>query len=241
MHILNIAAYRFVNLAAGLLPEFAAVYKAKGDELHIKGTILLSTEGINLTLAGEQQNICLFKDYLAQNPLFADLVYKESFSEKIPFKRMFVKIKKEIITLGLDHIKPQQFTAPYLAPKTLKQWYDDHHDMIILDTRNHYEVECGTFKNAINLNIETFTDFPYAVKHLPLEYKAKTVVTFCTGGIRCEKAAVALLEQGYQHVYQLEGGILNYFEQCHGDYYEGSCFVFDERIMLDANLMQMRC
>ncbi len=238
MAFINIAAYKFITLSAAELPELRASLKKEADALNIKGTILLSQEGINLFLAGSRAAIDAYQAFLATYSAFNDLVYKESPSSHQPFTRMLVRLKKEIIAMGCDEIKPEEHTAPHLSPQMLKQWYEDGKDMVVLDTRNDYEVALGTFKDAVDLNIETFRDFPNVVDMLPDEVKEKPVVTFCTGGIRCEKAAELMLRKGFKNVYQLDGGILNYFEQCGGDFYDGECFVFDKRVAVDANLQE---
>ncbi len=234
MQIINIAAYKFVQLTPDLLIELKTKYKEKTRQNALKGTILLSAEGINLCLAGLQNNIEAFKACLAETPAFGDLIYKQSPSETQPFKRMLIKIKPEIITFGVDNVHPERFTAPYVSPQTLKQWYDEGKEMVILDTRNLYEIEKGSFNQAVHLNLATFREFPQAVSQLPESFKKKSIVTFCTGGIRCEKASAYLLQQGFQEVYQLHGGILNYFAECGNAHYQGECFVFDERITIDA-------
>lgn len=238
LNIVNVSAYKFVTLKEAILPDLRAVFKDKAVSLNLKGTILLSTEGINLFLAGERDNIDEFKAFLAERPSFQEMWFKESYSDHQPFSRMLVRLKKEVISMGHAEIEPEKETAPHLPPEILKQWYENNKEMIVLDTRNDYEVELGTFENALDLNIETFRAFPDAIDMLPEEMKEKPIVTFCTGGIRCEKAAQLMLNKGFKEVYQLEGGILNYFEQCGGEHYEGECFVFDKRVALDGNLKE---
>jgi UPF0176 protein len=233
MKYFNLSAYKFISLAASTLPHLQQQLKQTAISHGIKGTILLSTEGINIFIAGEPQAIQQFTANLIAIAEFADLWFKRSESAAIPFKRMLVRIKKEIIFMDQPHIQPEKATAPYLEPEQLKKWYAQNKDMVILDTRNSYECEVGTFDGAIQLNIENFSHFPEAVASLPEDIKTKSVVTFCTGGIRCEKAAAYLLEQGFKEVWQLKGGILNYFDQCGGEYFQGSCFVFDEREAID--------
>ena len=236
MNILNISAYKFVNLPKNTLVELKNNIKDRSTTLNLKGTILLSTEGINQCVAGTAEAIGDFKNFLAEIPAFNDLYYKESWSETLPFDRMLVKIKPEIITFKTDNIEPHSFTAPHISPQTLKEWYEQNRDMVILDTRNDYEIRIGKFANAIHLNLQHFRDFPQAAQALIEEIKDKPIVTYCTGGIRCEKAAAWMLQAGFKEVYQLDGGILNYFEQCGGSHYEGECFVFDNRIAVDTNL-----
>lgn len=239
-NILNIAAYHFVSVDC--LSERREALTELCQNLSLKGSILLSTEGINLFLAGTEDTITTFIDYINHDPLFADLNMasvhiKKSWSESQPFNRMLVKLKQEIIPLGMPEIQPREHTAPALPPQILKEWLDTGKDFILLDTRNTYEKRLGTFEKATTLDLQHFRDFPEAcATQLPSEAKQKPVVMFCTGGIRCEKASVALEQQGYQEVYQLEGGILNYFEQCGGAHYQGDCFVFDKRVALNPRL-----
>lgn len=231
MQIQNIAGYKFISITE--LSELRLQLQTKCDELALKGTILLSSEGMNLNLAGTMANIALFKEYLKQEPLFVDMTYRESYSSFQPFKRLKVKIKKEIITMRRDEVQPEVKRAPSLSPQELKQWLDENREITLLDTRNDYEVRFGTFHKAVNLHIDDFCEFPQTAETVTRE---KPVVMFCTGGIRCEKAAIHLLNAGFPEVYQLHGGILNYFAEVGGAHYDGECFVFDERVALDANL-----
>ncbi len=236
--ILNIAAYRFVHLSMDDLPTLRGRLKDKANQYQLKGTILLSEEGINLFLAGLADNVEKFQAVLNGITSFKDLTYKNSWSKEQPFTRMLVRLKKEIISMGCEEVQPEKHTAPYISPEDFKEWYDKNKDMVVLDTRNDYEMRLGTFKNAVDLNLDHFRQFPQAIKQLSKEAKNKPVVTFCTGGIRCEKAAELLLSEGFNEVYQLDGGILNYFEQCGGDHYDGDCFVFDKRVAVDAQLKE---
>jgi predicted sulfurtransferase len=200
--------------------------------------VLLAEEGINLFLAGSRQGIDSLWRFLASDPRLTDLIYKESESREIPFNRLLVKIKREIIPLGLAQIRPAQQPAPRLQPEELKRWLDQGRDFVLLDTRNAFEVRVGTFVGAIDLGLGQFREFPQAAAGLAAALKQKPVVTFCTGGIRCEKAAPALLLQGFREVYQLDGGILRYFERCGGAHYAGECFVFDKRVAVDSALRE---
>ncbi len=240
MNIANIAAYKFVILSEISLPDLRVVLKEEADVCDLKGTILLSTEGINCFLAGVRDNIERFKGFLEERPAFSGLTYKESFSDYQPFSRMLVRLKKEIISMGHPEIQPEKQTAPYISPEKFKRWYEEKRDMVVLDTRNDFEVALGTFDDAIDLDIESFRSFPDVVTLLSEDVKNKPVVTFCTGGIRCEKAAEYMLKQGFKEVYQLEGGILNYFEKYGGDHYHGECFVFDKRVALDSQLNETK-
>ena len=232
----NIAAYKFVDLDN--LAERKAQLLPLCNELQLRGTILLSLEGINLFLAGTRENIDQFLSTLRSQPEFADIPVKESLSDHQPFSRMLVRLKKEIISMGVDAIRPKVKTSPKLTAKELKQWLDDGKDLTLYDVRNDYEIEVGTFKNAVPAGIDHFRLFPEATKQLPDTMKQKPLVMFCTGGIRCEKAGPLMEEQGFEQVYQLDGGILKYFEECGGDHYDGDCFVFDKRVAVDPDLQE---
>jgi UPF0176 protein len=232
--ILNIAAYKFVALAD--LPPYRAELRRLCQDLELRGTIMLSPEGINLFVAGEEPNVRHLLEVLRSNPLLEDLEVKESYSDKQPFNRMLVKLKREIIAFGIDEVRPAVRTSPKLKATELKQWISEGRKFRLLDTRNVYEIDLGTFQNAEHLNINHFRDFPEAIAKLPEESKQEPIVMFCTGGIRCEKAGPMMEQAGFQQVYQLDGGILKYFEECGGEHYEGACFVFDNRVALDPEL-----
>jgi UPF0176 protein len=234
MTFTNTAAYKFIRLAD--LPQLKQDLLVRCKTLHIKGTILLSPEGINLMLSAKGEAMAEIKAYLASLPEFQRLVYKDSYSEQCAFKRLFIKLKREIISLRRDDIDPMINTGSYLSPMQFKQWLAADKDMVVLDTRNTFEVEYGTFKQAVNLELQSFTEFPAALEKLAGVAKNTPVVMFCTGGIRCEKASAVMLQQGYSQVFQLEGGILNYFQQCGGEHFQGTCFVFDERVALNSQL-----
>lgn len=235
----NIAAYKFISFddTAALRPQFRALCA----ELDLRGTILLSPEGINLFLAGLREPIDRFLAWLRADPRFADLVVKESYSDRQPFNRMLVKLKAEIITMKHPLIKPENGRAPAVEPKTLKRWLDQGHDdggkpVVMVDTRNAFEVDVGTFTDTVDFRIEKFTEFPDAIARHKDALAGKTIVTFCTGGIRCEKAAIHMQNVGFDSVYQLDGGILKYFEDVGGGHYSGDCFVFDYRTALNPQL-----
>lgn len=209
----------------------------KMHELAMKGTIILAHEGINGGFAGTREQMDAFYEYMHSDSRFADLNFKETFDEKNPFDKAKVKLRKEIVTMGGHDIKPQNAPETYLNPE---QWHELIQDpeVLILDTRNDYEFELGTFKNAINPDIENFREFPeYVQKHLS-DKKDKKIAMFCTGGIRCEKTTAFMKEQGFDQVYQLHDGILNYIEAIpeNQSLWEGSCFVFDDRVAVDQNL-----
>ena len=236
MNFLNIAAYKFINLTE--LPALRIALKAFAQSCELLGTILLSKEGINIMLAGTPDKINLFKQFLNKYAYFKNLHYKESRSPEQTYRRLLVKVKKEIIAFGKESIQPARQKAPYIKPAELKKLLDHAaENIVLLDTRNHYEIKLGTFEKAVDLNIAHFREFPAAVKKLPPALKNKTIITFCTGGIRCEKAALLLQEEGFTNVYQLEGGILDYFSECKNSHYNGECFVFDRRVAVDAELM----
>ena len=237
--IVNIAAYKFITFddTEAQRPRFQAICA----ELELKGTILLSPEGINLFLAGAREGIDQFLSWLRSDPRFADIEVKESFSEKQPFNRMLVRLKREIITMKNPLIKPELGRAPAVSASDLKRWLDQGHDdngkpVVMIDTRNAFEVDVGTFENTIDYRITKFSEFPEVIEKHKDELNDKTIVTFCTGGIRCEKAAIHMKNIGYQSVYQLEGGILRYFEDVGGAHYQGDCFVFDHRTAVNPQL-----
>ena len=234
--ILNISTYKFAPLAD--LPALRDRLQSCAQAEGLKGTILLSTEGINLFVAGTPAAVGRLVDEIRTVPGLADLAPKESFSADQPFNRMLVKIKKEIIAFGVDGIDPARQPSPKLAPATLKQWLDEGRSVTLLDTRNDYEVKMGTFKGAQVPHIDHFREFPAAVAQLPAELKKQPVVMFCTGGIRCEKAGPFMVREGFEQVFQLDGGILKYFEQCGGAHYEGECFVFDRRVGVNPELQE---
>lgn len=237
----NIAAYKFITFNDTV--EKRPAFLAFCQEHNLRGTILLSPEGINLFLAGLRQDIDAFLTWLRADERFSDLIVKESFSVKQPFTRMLVKLKAEIITMKHPLIKPEEGRAPFVEPKDLKRWLDQGHDdngkpVVMVDTRNGFEVDVGTFDNTVDYRITKFTEFPQLIEDHKPDFDGKTVVTFCTGGIRCEKAAILMQNIGYDSVYQLEGGILKYFEEVGGAHYTGDCFVFDYRTALSPELKE---
>ena len=234
--VANIAGYRFVDLPDrdALREPFRAICRKAG----LKGTILLSFEGINFFLAGTQSSVDQYLEFLEEDSRFSQMRLKYSFTEYQPFNRMNVRLKKEIISLGLDHVKPAQRTGEEITPTEFKQWMDEGREVAIIDTRNDYEIRLGTFDNALDLNIKSFRAFPKAIQSLPESMKDTPVVMFCTGGIRCEKASVVMMDAGFSNVKQLKGGILGYFEEVGGDHWDGDCFVFDHRVALSSELEQ---
>jgi predicted sulfurtransferase len=234
--ILNASAYKFAELRD--LPELREQLKGECVARALKGTILLSPEGINLFIAGECTAVESLVSTIRAIPGLETLEAKLSESDEQPFNRMLVKLKNEIIAFGVEGINPARHTSPRLPAKELKRWLDEGRPVTLLDTRNTYEVKLGTFAGAVTLPIRHFRKFPAAVDGLPEELKQAPVVSFCTGGIRCEKAAPYLERAGFREVYQLEGGILKYFEECGGAHWEGECFVFDKRVGVDPALQE---
>ena len=232
--IVNIAAYLFTPLDR--LPERRTALRELCKAENLKGTILLSPEGINLFMAGPRVGIDRLLAALRSDPLMAALSTKESFSDRQPFRRLLVKLKREIIAFGIEGVAPRAYTSKKLPARELKQWLDEGRPITLLDTRNDYEVELGTFTNALPIGVQHFRDFPAAVRQLPEAMKEQPIVMFCTGGIRCEKAGPFMEQEGFREIYQLEGGILQYFEDCGDAHYDGDCFVFDDRVALNPKL-----
>jgi UPF0176 protein len=237
---LNLSAYRFVELQdpAALRARLHATALAYG----IKGTVLLAGEGINLFVAGPPEGVRSWLGGLRADPRFASIDVKESWSEALPFRRLVVKVKREIIRMNRPQIRPGDARAPAIDAATLARWLDAGRDdagreVVLLDTRNGFEVDAGAFAGAIDWRLTKFSDFPAAAQAQRDRLDGRTVVTYCTGGIRCEKAALALIEAGVERVHQLDGGILRYLERVPGArHWRGRCFVFDERVSLDATL-----
>ena len=234
--IVNIAGYRFVDLP--YRDEMRGPMLETCIELGLKGTVLLSPNGINFFLAGSKDSTDSFHQNLDSDERLAGIEVKVSYTDYQPFRRMLVKKKREIISLGMDEIRPADFTGPHIPPSELKQMLDAKEDIVVLDTRNDYETRIGKFQGAVELGIPSFRDFPEAIESLPEEYRSKTIVMYCTGGIRCEKASAVMLNSGFSDVRQLDGGILAYLEECGGTHWEGDCFVFDQRVALDHDLQE---
>ena len=234
LDVLNIAGYKFepLNDVEVLVPEFKSVC----DNLDLKGSVYLSPNGINFSLAGSEEAVQQYLYFMEKDKRFLDIPLKKTYSETQPFRRMKVRQKKEIISLGRDDINPRELTGDYVTPQELYAMYENNEDVVVLDTRNEYETRVGLFENAVDLQLDTFRDFPDAIEQLPEEYKDKQIVMYCTGGIRCEKASAVMLKAGFSDVKQLEGGVLDYFKETGGKYWNGDCFVFDERVALDTDL-----
>jgi predicted sulfurtransferase len=236
--LLVIAVYRFIRL--GDLPERRARIREACRAWGLKGTVLLAPEGVNAFISGTPEAIGRFKNLLAEETGLSDLVYKESWSATPPFERMLVKLKREIISLGDPAVRPEERTAPAISPAELKGWLDEGRDVVLVDTRNGYEIDSGTFRGAEHLEVDSFREFGKKFRAQAGELRQKwgdrPVVMFCTGGIRCEKASVLMMDEGFRDVRQLDGGILNYFEKVGGEHYDGDCFVFDWRLAVDEKL-----
>jgi UPF0176 protein len=234
MSVLNLAAYRFVALddLPALRESLAREARARG----LLGTILLAFEGINLFLAGDPAALRGFRDVLEADHRFAGMEAKESWSRTRPFKRLRVRIKREIVSSGRADVRPGEAPAPRLSAGLLRRWLDEGREVVLLDTRNRFEFERGSFAGALHWENESFRAFANAAQRRIAELPRAPVVTFCTGGIRCEKAAPLLQSLGHPDVYQLDGGILRYFELEGGAHYRGDCFVFDDRVALDHGL-----
>ena len=234
-HTVVCALYKFVTLE-----DFEAMREPLQETMKahsIRGTLLLAEEGINGTVSGTREGIDALLAWLKSDSRLADLDYKESLHEKQPFKRSKVKLKKEIVTLGVEGIDPKRVVGTYVEPKAWNDLINDP-DVILIDTRNDYEVQVGTFKQAVNPKTETFREFPeYVAQHMD-PAKHKKVAMFCTGGIRCEKSTAFMKEQGFEEVYHLKGGILKYLEEVPEaeSLWEGECFVFDDRVTVNHQL-----
>ena len=235
--IVVVALYKFVtlegfsSLQAGLL-RCCIQHK-------IKGTLLLAHEGLNGTIAGSRVGIDAVLDYLRSDLRFADLIWKESNAQENPFLRMKVRLKKEIVTLGVPAVDPNKGVGTYVSPEDWNALISNP-EVLVLDTRNEYECGIGTFKGALDPQTQTFREFPSYVKQKLDPKKHKKVAMFCTGGIRCEKASAYMLDEGFEEVYHLQGGILKYLETIPQaqSMWEGECFVFDQRVSVKHGLAQ---
>jgi len=229
------AMYKFVTLDKfeEIKPKLLKVM----EDNQVRGTLLLAQEGINGTVAGTHQAIDNLLDWLQLDPRLNPIVSKKSYTDNMPFHRTKVKLKKEIVTMGVEGIDPKHVVGSYVKPKDWNALISDP-DVILVDTRNDYEVQVGTFKGAVNPVTDTFREFPQYVQDNMNPKKHKKVAMFCTGGIRCEKSTAYMIEQGYEEVYHLEGGILKYLEEVpeENTLWEGECFVFDERVTVNHQL-----
>ncbi len=230
------ALYKFVRL-----PDFEALQapiREKCDQEGVKGTLLLAHEGINGTIAGSEAGLRNVLAYLRSIPAFEGLVHKESWATEAPFYRMKVRLKKEIVTMGVEGIDPNKVVGTYVKPQDWNDLISDP-EVLVVDTRNDYEIAIGTFKNALDPKTKTFREFPDWVKNNQNLHNKPKIAMFCTGGIRCEKSTAYMKEQGFDEVYHLEGGILKYLEEVPEEQslWEGECFVFDERVSVGHGLV----
>ena len=237
---LNLSAYAFVALDE--LPARRDALQLLGVAHGLKGTVLLAKEGINLFVAGPERGARAWLDGLRQDARLAALDAKESWSDALPFRHLRVKVKREIIRMNQPQVQPAAGRAAAVDAATLARWLaagrdDQGREVLLLDTRNGFEVDAGTFTGAVDWRLEKFSDFPTALAAHRNELAGRTVVSYCTGGIRCEKAALAMRDAGLEHVYQLDGGVLRYFEHLpNAPHWRGRCFVFDGRETLGADL-----
>ncbi len=235
--LVHLSFYRFLSLGTpSELQELKVNLKSFCLGLDLKGTVLLAAEGINVMLSGERASVDQFKDYARQAFGIAEDSFKEGAVSGHAFERLLVKVKKEIISVGDSEIRPYEKTGKRLSPSEFHQWISEKKPMVLLDTRNRYEIEVGTFEGAEDFRIDTSRQFAQKARENLERLKEAPVVTFCTGGIRCEKASAALMKLGLEEVYQLDGGILKYFEEKGASHFKGSCFVFDWRLSVDGEL-----
>ena len=229
------ALYKFVTLEN--YQDLRSPLHAEMEKLDIRGTLLLANEGINGTIAGTEQGIKQLLAWLQTDPRLNEIDYKLSLTDEMPFNRTKVKLKKEIVTMGIDGIDPKQVVGTYVDPLDWNALISDP-EVVLIDTRNDYEFTVGTFKNAINPNTESFREFPAYIKQNLNPEQHKKVAMFCTGGIRCEKSTAYLKEQGFEEVYHLKGGILKYLEVVPEEQtlWQGECFVFDDRVTVNHQL-----
>ena len=234
LKISNITGYKFIAITDR--KSLQEKILKHSNKLSLKGTVLISEKGLNFSIAGENEAIQDFIRFLRSDKRFTEIDIKTTYNEYQPFRKMLVRIKKEIISMGIDEIDPSTFTGEKITPKELQDKLNNNEDIVLLDTRNEYEVRLGTFEDAVDLNLDSFRDFPNKIMSLDPKMKNKEIVMFCTGGVRCEKASALMLKNGFKNVKQIDGGVIKYFEDTGGSYWNGDCFVFDDRVALDKNL-----
>ena len=234
LKISNITGYKFIPITDR--KSLQEKILKHSNKLSLKGTVLISEKGLNFSIAGENVAIQDFIKFLRSDKRFSEIDIKTTYNEYQPFRKMLVRIKKEIISMGIDEIDPSTFTGEKITPKELQDKLNNNEDIVLLDTRNEYEVRLGTFEDAVDLNLDSFRDFPTKIMSLDQKMKNKEIVMFCTGGVRCEKASALMLKNGFKNVKQIDGGVIKYFEDTGGSYWNGDCFVFDDRVALDKNL-----
>jgi UPF0176 protein len=228
--------YKFVALVPSRLEIFCCVHRTQCKALGLLGRVIVGAEGINGTLAGPSEKIDAYKDYLCRQPGFETTEFKEDLCDEIPFERLSVRIRPEIVALKPETpVAPQKIVGEgYLEPHEWRKVLETERDYILLDVRNNYESDIGRFKGALMPDVENFFDFPSWLKEAELD-KNKKVLMYCTGGIRCEKFSVYMKEQGFENIFQLHGGIINYAQKEGGKHFEGKCFVFDDRMAVPVN------
>jgi UPF0176 protein len=234
LKISNITGYKFIPITDR--KSLQGKIQKHSNKLGLKGTVLISEKGLNFSIAGEHKAIQDFIKFLRSDKRFSEIDIKTTYNDYQPFRKMLVRIKKEIISMGIDEIDPFTFTGEKITPKELQDKLNNNEDIVLLDTRNEYEVRLGTFEDAVDLNLDSFRDFPNKIMSFDQKMKNKEIVMFCTGGVRCEKASALMLKNGFKNVKQIDGGVIKYFEDTGGSYWNGDCFVFDDRVALDKNL-----
>lgn len=236
MNIANITGYKFTPIedTSNLQKDISNC----SNKLKLKGTVLISNKGLNFSIAGTRDNVDTFIEFLYSYERFKNMPIKTTYNDYQPFRKMLVRIKKEIISMGVDDIDPFVFSGAKISPLELNEKLNNNEDVVLLDTRNEYEVRLGTFENAIDLNLDSFRDFPNEMEYLKKTLEGKDIVMFCTGGVRCEKASALMLKNGFKNVRQIDGGIINYFKETGGNHWKGDCFVFDDRVALDKDLLE---
>lgn len=232
--VTHIAGYRFVPVE----DTQATLLEIEGFShgLGILGTVFLASEGINISIAGNLLAVLTFRQRLAQDPRFCGIKFHETYCQQVPYSKLNFKTKKELVPLGVETVRAGESEQQYLSPAKLKQWLDEGRDFNLIDMRNTFEYEIGSFATAQHLNLKKFKTLKQRQEEVSQLDKEKPMVTFCTGGIRCEKAAPYMQSQGFKNVYQLDGGIIEYLRQTGGSHWQGNCFVFDERITIDSQL-----
>jgi len=229
--------YLFVALSPERIATLKTELSALGERLALQGLVLLAPEGINATVSGFESNLTAFKQHLTERiPELGPLTFKDSWAETAPFRRFKIDLRAEIVAADMPGVFPQSPQNHHLSPQEWHAILESEPDVLVLDTRNDYETRIGKFKNALDPNLKTFGEFPQFVEASGIP-KDQKILMYCTGGIRCEKAILTMQERGYENVYQLQGGILKYFEAFpEGGAYEGECFLFDHRVAVDSHL-----
>ncbi len=229
MKIIVSSFYKYIKI--NRLGEFQKDHQAFCNKLGIKGKVLIAKEGLNGSISGTKEQIEKYKEGLRENKLFNDIKFKDTYANEHPFRKTIVRVRKEIVTSGLKvNLKNK---GKYISPEELNKLIEENKDFVLVDARNNYESKIGKFKNALTPEIELFRDFKKIIKDL-MKFKDKQIVTYCTGGVRCEKASAFLKENGFSNVFQLEDGILNYIDKFPDRHFEGRCFVFDNRLSIPS-------